>query len=169
MADREILGVPYIKRPWCGHSDMGFWLGFAPLAFGSVKNLYHKAVVYNSAWQGHQTPWGTAIPEVLQHLRYCNTSIPAQSSHSWYQIKLIYRIALTESTWPLWSEVPKQICMICTLEWFVIPAEVSESDWSFPQKKEIQAGERPEWYNRLVLVLTNVALCEERDCKWRSG
>ena len=23
-----------------------FWLGFVPLAFGAVKNLYHKAVVY---------------------------------------------------------------------------------------------------------------------------
>ena len=34
---------------------MVFWLGFAPLAFGSDKNLYHKAVVYNSAWQGRQT------------------------------------------------------------------------------------------------------------------
>ena len=46
---------------------MVFWLGFAALAFGSVKNLYHKAVVYNSAWH--------KLPEVLHYLRYCNTCI----------------------------------------------------------------------------------------------
>jgi len=68
LACREMLGVPYTSLPWCCHSDMVFWLGFAPLSFGSDKNLYHKAVVYNSAWQGRQTPWGIAIPEVLQHL-----------------------------------------------------------------------------------------------------
>ena len=53
VAGLEMLGVPYINRPWYSHSDMVFWLRFAPLAFGSVKNLYHKAVVYNTAWQGH--------------------------------------------------------------------------------------------------------------------
>ena len=68
VAGRDMLGVPYTNRPWCCHSDMVFCLGFAPLAFGSDKNLYHKAVVYNSAWQGRQTPWGIAIPEVLQYL-----------------------------------------------------------------------------------------------------
>ena len=68
VAGREMLGVPYINRPWCCHSDMVFCLGFAPLAFGSDKNLYHKAVVYNFAWQGRQTPWVVAVPGVLQHL-----------------------------------------------------------------------------------------------------
>jgi hypothetical protein len=58
----EMLGEPCINRPWCCHSDMVFWLGFAPLAFGSVKNMYHKAVVYNSAVQGRQSPWGTVLP-----------------------------------------------------------------------------------------------------------
>ena len=48
---------------------------FAPFAFGSVKNLYHNAVVYNSAWQGRQTPWGIAIPEVLQHMHTPNRYI----------------------------------------------------------------------------------------------
>ena len=48
---------------------MVFWLGFAPLAFGSVKNLHHKAVVYNSAWRG------VKLPKVLQYLRYCNACI----------------------------------------------------------------------------------------------
>ena len=62
VAGREMLRVPYVNCPWCCHSDMVFWLGFAPLAFGCDKNLYHKAVVYNSAWQGRQTPWGVAIP-----------------------------------------------------------------------------------------------------------
>jgi len=40
--------------------------------------LYHKAVIYNSAWQGRQTPWGIAIPEVLQYLHtttFIHTSI----------------------------------------------------------------------------------------------
>ena len=37
----------------------GFLVRVCSLAFVSVKNLYHKAVVYNSAWQGLQTPWGT--------------------------------------------------------------------------------------------------------------
>ena len=68
VAGRKMLGVPYIKRAWCCHSDMLFWLGFATLALGSVKNIYRKAVVYNSAWQGRQTPWGIPIPEVLQYL-----------------------------------------------------------------------------------------------------
>ena len=68
VAGRKMLEVPYTNRPWCCYSDMVFWLGIAPLAFGSVKNLYHKAVVYSSAWQGRQTPWGIAIPEILQHL-----------------------------------------------------------------------------------------------------
>ena len=61
---------------------MVLWLGFAPVAvgFGSVKNLYHKAVVYNSVWQGCQTPGGVAIHEVLQHLhttanKYNNNNI----------------------------------------------------------------------------------------------
>ena len=44
---------------------MVFWLGFAPLASGSDKNLYHKAVVYNSATlQGRDVKF----PEVLQYL-----------------------------------------------------------------------------------------------------
>ena len=73
VAGREMLGVPYTNRHWCCHSDMVFCLGFAPLAFGSDKNLYHKAVVYNSAWQGRQTPWGIAIPEVLQYLHTYHT------------------------------------------------------------------------------------------------
>ena len=47
---------------------MVFWLGFAQLAFGYVKNLYHKAVVYNSARQGRQTPRGIVIAKVLQHM-----------------------------------------------------------------------------------------------------
>ena len=66
VGGREMLGVPYNNRPWCCHSDMVFWLGFVPLAFDSVKNLYHKAVVYNSEWQGRQTPWGTVIPTYHQ-------------------------------------------------------------------------------------------------------
>ena len=76
VAGREMLGVPYINRPWCCHCDMVFWLGFAPLVVGSVKNLYHKAVVYNSAWQGRQTPWGIAIPEVLQYLHTIKEADP---------------------------------------------------------------------------------------------
>ena len=72
VAGREMLGVPYTNRPWCCHSDMVFWLGFAPLAFGSDKNLYHKAVVYNSAWQGRQIPWCIAISDVLQYLHTSN-------------------------------------------------------------------------------------------------
>ena len=52
------IGVAF-PNPMFAH-DQGplviFWLGFALFAFGSVKNLYHKAVVYNSAWQGRQTP-----------------------------------------------------------------------------------------------------------------
>ena len=38
----------------------GFLLGFAPLAFGSVKNLYHKAV------HGR----GVKLPDVWQYMRY---------------------------------------------------------------------------------------------------
>ena len=42
---------------------MVFWLGFAPLAFGYVKNLYHKAVVYNLHGMGIK------LLEVLEYLR----------------------------------------------------------------------------------------------------
>ena len=102
VAGRETLGVPNINRPWCCHSDMVFWLGFAPLAFGSVKNLYHNAVVYKSAWQGCQTPWGIAIPEVLQYLKYCNICIPQFQTtyieHMFYHLRDIRRIRRFIST-----------------------------------------------------------------------
>ena len=56
---------------------MVLWLEFAPLAFGSVKDLYHKAVVYNSAWLGRQS----AIPQVLQYL-HSNENISAKHYHN---------------------------------------------------------------------------------------
>ena len=47
---------------------------FPPLAFGSVKNLYHKALAYNSAWRG------VKLPEILQYLGYRNTCLPASDT-----------------------------------------------------------------------------------------
>ena len=124
VAGREMLGVPYINRPRCCHSDMVFCLGFAPLAFGSDKNLYHKAVVYNFAWQGRQTPWVVAVPGVLQHL---HTSDPPQCcyyicilANIWYLIKLIHSIIIILRVFMfykqrvlaklLWSKRQRDLC-----------------------------------------------------------
>ena len=64
---------------------MVFWLEFARLDFGSVKNLYHKAVVYNSAWQGRRTPWGIAIPEVLHYLHTYTMSSTPNTKDEFYE------------------------------------------------------------------------------------
>ena len=87
VAGREMLGVPYTNRPWCCHNDMVFWLGFAPLAFGSDKNLFHKAVdtlsLLFQLLYAHAQNIGETVLLLLPHVLVCHRHSTGYYCISW--------------------------------------------------------------------------------------